>query len=48
MTMAGFAASAGLRNVLEQVTLADLADGVLPENVLELAELYVSEPRHPR
>lgn len=42
------AARSSLRNVLEQVTLADLAAGVLPENVLELAELYVSEPRHPR
>ena len=42
------AARSSLRNVLEQVTLADLAAGVLPDNVLELAELYVSEPRHPR
>lgn len=42
------AARSSLRNVLEQVTLADLAAGVLPLNVLELAELYQSEPRHPR
>jgi Rrf2 family protein len=42
------AARSSLRNVLEQVTLADLANGVLPEDVLELAELYQSDPRHPR
>ncbi len=42
------AARSSLRKVLEEVTLADLANGVLPETVLELAQLYVNDPRHPR
>jgi len=37
------AVRAGLRRVLETVTIADLSEGSLPASVLELADEYVSE-----
>jgi Rrf2 family protein len=42
------AVRASLRSVLEVVTLADLAEGNLPDSVRDLADTYQSDQRHPR